>query len=1101
MATKIQAMPRRRRQIAVAAPQQQQTTPPPLLPPPPITQGVDAVVEWFGRLNLHLLGDAAPTGHKLKTLQTVLSSFSRVRSPARDVEMILKARQQREGVSYALAYADEAPVTDAQALPLWHAMEIARLAQLVLTSSLVDAEDYRNVSARLKHHVAGVQVREVAETTAFKRRHKIGADVAGAVEGYAAVQAELEAEQLTAGDAERARVDLTAFGHFMKGDFASPWHVQVVCDALMKAERREIMGLIINMPPRRGKSTVASELFPAWYLGLHPSHDIIVATHSQHFADSVGRKIRNAIASPEYQRIFPGIHVASDSSAAAVFEIVVDGASARQRRGNCKSFGRGGAPAGSGSHCFPAGTLISTEVGPIPIEKFCEVGYIPPRVLTYDHRTKQAIYGDVVASAKRRAKGLVELITSAGNRVVSTPEHLIYTTEGYRKAEDLRQGDKVQRACSRGLPDVRGISHGPGDTDRQALSGLRAQGASIDFCAVVPRVQGGVQASPIRGCERAEESVSVLLLQHEVPEQAQRNQADAAKTLQDLQSGVQEGARLLFEEVRERGCVSAHISRLPDVQDPVSTPLCSSAVLQSSVCQQRTLGANAGTGQLPLQNRHELHRLVSEDASADSGARRAQVCAVSESRDVATCHGAGDCDDAIGDCHPPHRRRPQTESSRELDCTVRGVSHLPPQSTEDTVAVVRRYSDEEVDVYDLQVAEHSCFFAGEILVHNCLLIDDFLSEQDAYSSTERGHLIDDLLAFRTRLAPDAIWIVINTRYHEDDVVGIVQRDFADDRKWEVITLPEFAEKPEEWVINTPASKGHPSERRVFRRDVGQVLWPERFSAESSEQLRSALMKAAPQKWWGQFMCRPVAESGAMVDPAWFRRYDYADVMELRQKAVRVVVSVDTGGTKLRQISSASARTAITVWAEMEDGRAYLVDLIAEPWIYPDIIAHTKEACRQWKPTDLLIENKAAGLELIADLSEHRDWPRTPITSITPVGPKETRMAVASPQIRAGLIYVPAATPCADVPSLRCSAPAWLVDFVNEVMHFPHSRYRDISDSTSQMLNWRRENPVTGSGFSTDMSTGARRDVEAALRGPWGARGGASGGSGVRRIGW
>ncbi|MFK5165365.1 hypothetical protein, partial [Propionibacterium freudenreichii] len=66
MPTKIQAMPRRRHQLT-AAPQQQQNAPtPPTLPPPPITQGVDAVVEWFGRLNLHLLGDAAPTGHKLK---------------------------------------------------------------------------------------------------------------------------------------------------------------------------------------------------------------------------------------------------------------------------------------------------------------------------------------------------------------------------------------------------------------------------------------------------------------------------------------------------------------------------------------------------------------------------------------------------------------------------------------------------------------------------------------------------------------------------------------------------------------------------------------------------------------------------------------------------------------------------------------------------------------------------------------------------------------------------------------------------------------------------------------------------------------------------
>lgn len=1098
MATKIQPMPRRRRQIAVAAPQQQTATPqPPTLPPPPITQGVDAVVEWFGRLNLHLLGDNAPTGHKLKTLQTVLSSFSRVRSPAREVEMILKARQQREGVSYALAYADEAPVSDAQALPLWHAMEIARLAQLVSASSLVDAEDYRNVSARLKHHVAGVQVREVAETTAFKRRHKIGADVAGAVEGYAAVQAELEKEQLTAGDAERARTDLVAFGHFMKGDFASPWHVQVVCDALMKAERREIKGLIINMPPRRGKSTVASELFPAWYLGLHPSHDIIVATHSQHFADSVGRKIRNAIASPEYQRIFPGIHVASDSSAAAVFEIVVDGASARQRRGNCKSFGRGGAPAGSGSHCFPAGTLISTEVGPIPIEKFCEVGYIPPQVLTYDHRTKQAIYGNVVASAQRRAKGLVEVTTSRGRRIVATPEHLVYTSTGWVQAQALKPGFTLVVEDAQSLSAVRRSQvHVVG-----AMQSLLHQGGGDLLCTDLLCVQERVFPRESGSREGVSQGIQVHLLLDGLHKRAQQDQADTTEAVSSLRCGVTEGSGVLLSEVRECRPIPAGNEGLRVLQGAVQGGELSTSLLWESVCQQLPCPAYEGTGQLTLQNGDQLCGLVSEHASADSGARRAQMCPVSEGRDLATCHGEGDADDAIGDCHPPHRRRSSVEPPREPDCAVRGVPHLPPQSTEDTVAVVRRYSDEEVVVYDLQVAEHSCFFAGEILVHNCLLIDDFLSEQDAYSSTERSHLIDDLLAFRTRLAPDAIWIVINTRYHEDDVVGIVQRDFADDRQWTVITLPEFAEKPEEWVINTPASKGHPAERRVFRRDVGQVLWPERFSAESSEQLRSALMKAAPQKWWGQFMCRPVADSGAMVDPAWFRRYDYADVMELRQRAVRVVVSTDTGGTKLRQISSASARTAITVWAEMEDGRCYLVDLIAEPWIYPDIIAHVKDACRQWKPTDLLIENKAAGLELIADLSEHRDWSRTPITSITPVGPKETRMAVASPQIRAGLIYLPAATPCADVPSLRCSAPAWLVDFVNEVMHFPHSRYRDISDSTSQMLNWRRENPVQGSGFSTDMTTtGARRDIEAALRGPWGARGGNSGGS-VRKVGW
>lgn len=724
MPSKIQAMPRRRRNVAASTTHSTSPAPPTTLnlPSPPIAQGVDAVVGWLNRVNMATMELATTQPHKHKALQQLIAAFGRCRAVARDVELLLRAREQRDGVAAAVGYDEAYPDADQLAVPLWASMELIRLVQLVLAAPELDKEDVASISLRSKHYVALVTVRESAATADFKRRHKIGSDVAGAVEGYAQVQAQLEKEALTAGDAEDARDDLVSFGHFMKGDFASPWHVQVVCDALMRAERREIKGLIINMPPRRGKSTCASELFPAWYLGRHPMHDIIVATHSQNFADSVGRKIRNAIASPEYQRVFPGVHVAGDSSAAAVFEIVVDGASVRQRRGNCKAFGRGGAPAGSGSHC--------------------------------------------------------------------------------------------------------------------------------------------------------------------------------------------------------------------------------------------------------------------------------------------------------------------------------------------------------------------------------LLIDDFLSELDAYSATERGHLLDDLLAFRTRLAPDAVWVVINTRYHEDDVVGVVKRDFADDREWTVITLPEFAEVDEEWVITRPGTRRRAPERKVYRRKQGDVLWPERFSAESSEQLRSALLKVAPHKWWGQFMCRPVPQSGALVDTAWFRRYDYADVMSVLHQAVRVVVSVDTGGVKLhgRATSSYGARTALTAWAELEDGRCYLVDVAAEPWIYPDMLRAIKDMCAEWKPSDLLIEDKAAGVEVVVDLNEQRDWVRTPITPVMPVGPKETRLAVASPQIRAGQVYVPAQGPCADVASPRCPAPSWIDEFLSEVAHFPMGSRKDLVDSLSQFLNWRRENSVF-SNYSDEMSSSeAKQQLQKALAGPFGRKG-------------
>jgi hypothetical protein len=108
-------------------------------------------------------------------------------------------------------------------------------------------------------------------------------------------------------------------------------------------------------------STNATELFPAWLLGRHPTWDIIVGTHSQHFADSLGRKVRNMIQAAEYRRVFQSISVAQDSSAAAQFEIVDEMASARQRRGNFKAFGRGGAPAGSGANCLILDDFLSEQ--------------------------------------------------------------------------------------------------------------------------------------------------------------------------------------------------------------------------------------------------------------------------------------------------------------------------------------------------------------------------------------------------------------------------------------------------------------------------------------------------------------------------------------------------------------------------------------------------------------------------------------------------------------------------------------------------------------------------------------------------------------------
>jgi predicted phage terminase large subunit-like protein len=78
----------------------------------------------------------------------------------------------------------------------------------------------------------------------------------------------------------------------------------------------ELKRLIINIAPRHSKSTVASYLFPAWFIGKFPHKKVIMASHTGDLAVDFGRKVRNLIASEVYGTVFPVVSLAADSKAA-----------------------------------------------------------------------------------------------------------------------------------------------------------------------------------------------------------------------------------------------------------------------------------------------------------------------------------------------------------------------------------------------------------------------------------------------------------------------------------------------------------------------------------------------------------------------------------------------------------------------------------------------------------------------------------------------------------------------------------------------------------------------------------------------------------------
>ena len=87
-------------------------------------------------------------------------------------------------------------------------------------------------------------------------------------------------------------------------------------DKLEAVERGEIKRLMIFLPPGAAKSTYTSQLFPAWYIGKHPEHDLIAASHTAELAEKFGRRVRNIVNGTEHANLFPESRLADDSQAA-----------------------------------------------------------------------------------------------------------------------------------------------------------------------------------------------------------------------------------------------------------------------------------------------------------------------------------------------------------------------------------------------------------------------------------------------------------------------------------------------------------------------------------------------------------------------------------------------------------------------------------------------------------------------------------------------------------------------------------------------------------------------------------------------------------------
>lgn len=153
---------------------------------------------------------------------------------------------------------------------------------------------------------------------------------------------------------ELCRRRLIYYVKAMMPDYTPGWVHQDICRRLEQFVRDVEAGrsprLILAVPPRHGKSQLASDMFPSWVLGHHPEWPLIIASYAQELPIQFSRNIRDRLADPEHQAIFPTAKVRSDAKGVEAWKTT--------KGGGVKAIGVGGGLTGHGGRILIADDMI-----------------------------------------------------------------------------------------------------------------------------------------------------------------------------------------------------------------------------------------------------------------------------------------------------------------------------------------------------------------------------------------------------------------------------------------------------------------------------------------------------------------------------------------------------------------------------------------------------------------------------------------------------------------------------------------------------------------------------------------------------------------------
>ena len=311
---------------------------------------------------------------------------------------------------------------------------------------------------------------------------------------------------------------------------------------------------------------------------------------------------------------------------------------------------------------------------------------------------------------------------------------------------------------------------------------------------------------------------------------------------------------------------------------------------------------------------------------------------------------------------------------------------------------------------------------------NLGILDDPLSEQTAKSDNDRSKINAWYYpGFRSRKLPDSRIILVNTRWHVNDLSGFLLDKAARNSRvdqWEVISIPAILDKTASEYLMLPE---------------GQSYWPQYITMDDLIKTREGSTRS---DWAALYLQSPVGDEGNIFNKDDFQDWEEDDPPECDE----IIQTLDTAfSTKVTADYS-----VIQTWGifhitlvdeqgyEYEEPNAILLNQVRGRWSYPELRRQAREQYEAFRPDRIIVEQKASGQSLIQDLRLNN----LPVLPFQPDRDKVSRAHAVTGMIERGRVWLPL-------------TKKYAAELLQEALEFPKGAHDDSVDTMVMALLYLR----------------------------------------------